>query len=142
MKRIVVGTDLSARSRAAVDYAADLAATQGAVLHLVCACTVPTVTSAVDIAATPTASDVIEPSKQELAAIADTYRNRDIEVEEHVCVGSAAESLCRVADSVEADLIVVGNKRVKGKARVLGSVPNRVARNADCHVLIVNTGGS
>jgi nucleotide-binding universal stress UspA family protein len=38
-----------------------------------------------------------------------------------------------------AELIVVGNKGMKGVRRVLGSVPNDVAHKADCDVLIVNT---
>ena len=37
------------------------------------------------------------------------------------------------------DLIVVGNKGMKGVRRVLGSVPNSVAHGAACSVLIVDT---
>ena len=48
--------------------------------------------------------------------------------------------LCRVAKAVEADVIVVGNKRVKGASRVLGSVAKQVLHHADCHVLITDTG--
>jgi nucleotide-binding universal stress UspA family protein len=40
---------------------------------------------------------------------------------------------------VKADLIVVGNKGMKGVRRVLGSVPNSVAHGAHCSVLIVDT---
>jgi len=40
---------------------------------------------------------------------------------------------------VEADLIVVGNKGMKGVRRVLGSVPNAVAHRSPCSVLIVQT---
>jgi nucleotide-binding universal stress UspA family protein len=44
-----------------------------------------------------------------------------------------------VADHVGADLIVVGNRGMKGVRRVLGSVPNSVAHSANCSVLIVDT---
>ncbi len=44
-----------------------------------------------------------------------------------------------VAGDVGADLIVVGNKRMQGAGRVLGSVPNDVARTAACAVLIAKT---
>jgi nucleotide-binding universal stress UspA family protein len=44
-----------------------------------------------------------------------------------------------VADSERADLIVVGNKGMKGARRVLGSVPNSVAHRANCSVLILPT---
>ena len=38
-----------------------------------------------------------------------------------------------------ADLIVVGNKGMKGKGRFLGSVPNDIAHQATCAVLIVSS---
>jgi nucleotide-binding universal stress UspA family protein len=40
---------------------------------------------------------------------------------------------------VEADLVVVGNKGMSGVRRVLGSVPNTVAHEAPCSVLIAQT---
>ena len=36
-------------------------------------------------------------------------------------------------------LIVVGNRRMRGIGRVLGSVANSVAHNATCDVYIANT---
>jgi nucleotide-binding universal stress UspA family protein len=54
-------------------------------------------------------------------------------------VGDPAEAIVRLADQVGADLIVVGNKGMKGVRRVLGSVPNSVAHHANCSVLIVDT---
>jgi nucleotide-binding universal stress UspA family protein len=44
-----------------------------------------------------------------------------------------------IADDNDIDLIVVGNKGMKGLKRVLGSVPNDIAHSASCAVLIVNT---
>ena len=43
------------------------------------------------------------------------------------------------AELVDADLIVVGNVRMQGLGRVLGSVGNDVAHSAPCSVLIVKT---
>jgi len=48
-------------------------------------------------------------------------------------------SAVTVAEAVDADLIVVGNKGMHGAARVLGSVPNKVAHKASCNVLIART---
>jgi nucleotide-binding universal stress UspA family protein len=62
-----------------------------------------------------------------------------IEVTEHQVAGSAADALCDVAANVNADLIVVGSRGMTGARRVLGSVPNSVAHNATCSVLIVQT---
>jgi nucleotide-binding universal stress UspA family protein len=44
-----------------------------------------------------------------------------------------------VAEEQQVDLIVVGNKGMKGAKRILGSVPNAVAHAAPCAVLIHNT---
>ena len=41
-----------------------------------------------------------------------------------------------VAEQVDADLIVVGNRGVR---RLAGGVPRRVSRRASCSVLIVRT---
>ncbi len=45
----------------------------------------------------------------------------------------------RVAEQEKADVIVVGNKGMAGVRRVLGSVPNSVAHQAPCAVIIVQT---
>ena len=44
-----------------------------------------------------------------------------------------------VADREGTDLIVVGNKGMKGARRRLGSVPNSAAHRAHCSVLILST---
>ena len=44
-----------------------------------------------------------------------------------------------VAKEIGADLIVVGNRRVQGIGRVLGSVATDVAHHAPCDVYIVKT---
>jgi nucleotide-binding universal stress UspA family protein len=53
--------------------------------------------------------------------------------------GDAAEQIVALAADQKIDLIVVGNKGMRGAKRVLGSVPNTVAHRATCAVLIVNT---
>jgi nucleotide-binding universal stress UspA family protein len=70
-----------------------------------------------------------------LAAVALTMDG--ISVERHATKGDAAEVLVSIAEQVQADLIVVGSKGMH--RRILGSVPNSVAHNAPCAVLIVKT---
>jgi nucleotide-binding universal stress UspA family protein len=139
VKGIVVGTDLSARSTAAVTMAADLAGQLGATLHLVSACPMPAVGMGPEMVIIPDHGEVVDSTKADLAQLADDLRAKGLTVEVHTPVGEAADSLCAVADAVEADLIVVGNKRMHGAARLLGSVPNRVAHKATCSVLIART---
>ena len=52
-----------------------------------------------------------------------------------------ATALCDEARRLQASIIVVGNRRVKGAARLLGAVATDVARQAPCDVLIANTTG-
>ena len=56
-----------------------------------------------------------------------------------VVMKDPATALCEEATRLEASTIVVGNKRVQGAARVLGSIAGDVAKRAPCNVLIVHT---
>jgi nucleotide-binding universal stress UspA family protein len=51
--------------------------------------------------------------------------------------GDAAKILVELAESNDADILVIGNKGME--RRVLGSVPNTVSHHAPCSVLIVKT---
>lgn len=50
-----------------------------------------------------------------------------------------AETLVKLAESLEADMIVVGNKRAKGLGRLLGSIASEIAAKAPCDVYIAHT---
>lgn len=139
MKRIVVGTDLGPRSKGAVEMAAQLAEATGATLHLTYACP-PAPAAPMPEVTMPDMRDALKGADQELNAMASDLRRRGVATEIHSCISSAADALCRVAETVEADCIVVGNKRMQGKGRLLGSVPNKVAHHAPCSVLIARTG--
>ena len=53
--------------------------------------------------------------------------------------GPAADVIIEKAEELGADLVVVGNRGMKGVHRVLGSVPNSVAHGANCSVAIIDT---
>lgn len=54
--------------------------------------------------------------------------------------GDPAETICDVATSEGAEMIVVGNRGVHGRRRwFLGSVPNAIVQHAPCSVLVVDT---
>jgi len=57
----------------------------------------------------------------------------------HAPKGDPADALMAVAEREGADLIVVGNRRMTGVRRLLGSVPNKVTHQASFRVLVVNT---
>ena len=119
--------------------AAELAGELGATLHLVSACPVSAVGMGPEMVIIPDHGEVVDSTKADLDQMAEDLRGKGLTVETHTPVGEAADALCAVADAVEADLIVVGNKRMQGAARLLGSVPNRVAHKATCSVLIART---
>jgi nucleotide-binding universal stress UspA family protein len=53
--------------------------------------------------------------------------------------GTPAQARIKQAEQYDAQMIVVGNKRMRGLGRVLGSVANSVAHNAPCNVFIATT---
>ncbi|MDQ0636258.1 nucleotide-binding universal stress UspA family protein [Arthrobacter pascens] len=134
---IVVGVDGSGTAKKAAESARDLAAALGASLHVV---------SAFDSDRTEifgSGSDewiVSDADGAENVAktVADSLAG-DIKVTYSAARGKPAEALIREAGRLDAKMIVVGNRRMRGIGRVLGSVANSVAHNAPCDVYIANT---
>jgi nucleotide-binding universal stress UspA family protein len=62
-----------------------------------------------------------------------------VQVTHFAARGKPADSLIKEAIRLDARLIVVGNRRMRGIGRLLGSVANSVAHNAPCDVYIANT---
>lgn len=141
-KAIVVGTDGSDRADVAVSEAFALAKVTGATLHAVHAVHPAATTGFSDVPGTAQATsaslrDHAEQVGSKLRAEAD---RRQVPMEMHTPEGDAADALVTVAQAVEADLIVVGNRGMTGVKRfVLGSVPNKVSHQCPCSLLIVNT---
>jgi nucleotide-binding universal stress UspA family protein len=134
---IVVGVDGSATAKKAAESAKDLAAALGASLHVV---------SAFDSDRTEVfgsgsdrwiVSDA-DAAEQVARTVAESL-GRDITVTYSAARGRPADALIKEALRVDARMIVVGNRRMHGIGRVLGSVANSVAHNAPCDVYIANT---
>lgn len=72
---------------------------------------------------------------------AELARRMGVEgVDTRVLAGEAASTLIRLAAELPADMLVVGSKGMRSWSRfVLGNVPDTVARQAGCDVLIVRT---
>lgn len=141
---IVVGTDGSDTAALAVTLAADLAKQHGAVIHLVNAYKVPTGGVAVVHAGAAAVADprvsgevLRSASVKLLTEAAQTISGTTVET--HAVRGNAAEVVITTAEKVGADLIVVGSRGMRGAHRVIGSVPNKIAHSAPCHVLIAKT---
>jgi nucleotide-binding universal stress UspA family protein len=125
--RIVVGVAKTETARRATDVAVDLAERYGSTLHAV---------MALDRSATALDSE----ARTTAEAFLETIRSRTTAaVEPHAIPGDPADTLLMVAKEVDADLIVVGNRGMRGAGRVLGSVPNTIAHGASCSVMVVDT---
>jgi nucleotide-binding universal stress UspA family protein len=82
---------------------------------------------------------VTDPADLLLEKLRKEIEKEGVQAKYHPAAGNTADAIVRVADQVGADLIVVGNRGMRGVRRVLGSVPNTVAHAANCSVLIVDT---
>jgi nucleotide-binding universal stress UspA family protein len=143
-----VGTDGSATAAIAVRHAAVLAKAGGSTVHVVhafqnvslgmAAMASGTGGPAVDldrlnVGLQDYGDTVVATAKQELEA-------EGVTVVTYVVAGDAADALVQVANDVQADLLVVGNRGMSGIKRfMLGGVPNRISHHAPCDLLIVNT---
>jgi nucleotide-binding universal stress UspA family protein len=140
-KSIVVGTDGSPTAEKAVEKAAELAETLGAKVHVVSAYEPNSVK--VGGGFEERAQWMEAPGSMVDSAIeraVGMIRVKGLDVESYARKGNAAEALLDVAEECEADLIIVGNKGMKGARRfLLGSVPDKISHHASCSVLIVRT---
>jgi nucleotide-binding universal stress UspA family protein len=144
--RIVVGTDGSETAAEAVHQAIDLARISGASLSIVSAYA-PVPHRRVQGEQLEAPADVqheINPREDVnlvLEAAAAEARKAGVEeVRTHPVQAEPAEAILNVAEEIDADLIVVGNKGMTGARRfLLGSVPNNVSHHAPCSVIIVRT---
>jgi len=148
-RAIVVGTDGSATAAEAVRRARALAEAFAADLHVVNAYKPPALVMAT------TAEPGLMPSalvEWEAAASEDSRRLLDTVADELIGVGASvtthavaahpATAILSVAETVGADLIIVGNRGMQGTRRVLGSVPNHISHHAPCDVLVVDSVGA
>jgi nucleotide-binding universal stress UspA family protein len=140
MKIYVVGTDGSETAARAAKRAGELAHAAGAAVHVVSAFSRGG--SGTTIGGIGSDQFVVS-SLSSAESVADqqaaTFRAQGVEATSAALDQKPAEALINEAERLEAELIVVGNRRMQGVSRLLGSVANEVAHNAPCDVLIVKT---
>lgn len=138
MNDIVVGIDRSETAARAAAVAAEMASALGVNLHLVM-CAEKSKSTDLIVGTDHFHTDWISEASLFLqnAARNLAYDQVTFAVES----GNPASVLCAEAERLDARMVVVGNRRVQGVSRVLGSVAGDVLKNADCDVLIVNTTG-
>jgi len=144
-KKVIVGTDGSRTSMLAVDRAAKVAAASEAELLIVTAFE-PASRDEILEAQDALKGDAFlvvgsAPAESILKSAAGRARAAGAaQIETMAVEGLAVSVLDKAVTQSGADLIVVGNVGLNSLAgRILGSVPQTVARRADVDVLIVHT---
>lgn len=137
---ILLATDGSEDSEAAVEHAANLAAASGGTVH------------AVSVVETRTAydNDIVDPAEVEtalreegetaLAALRETGEAAGLDVVTEIRRGAPPEEIAAYARDRDVDLVVMGSHgRSSFKERLLGSATEALLRAEDLPVLVVGT---
>src|SRR3954447_18468813 len=140
---IVAGTDGSPLAERALAHAVRIAAQDGARLHIVTA--FPDswpLRERFSSSARTESIDLRRVAEDVLARAADHASEQSVEADVQAIEGDAADALISVAESVGADLIVLGGRGLSTIARfALGSVSQKVVHHAPCTVMIVRAPG-
>lgn len=145
-QKILVATDLSELSRAAVLQAAELAQKNAAELHILYCLDVmpsPAMGLTVPFGGVPIIPppELVEQMRTGAKAGLDELVGQlGIKAQTRVVEGEAASTIVRTAEAINADLLVVGTHGRTGLARIaLGSVTEKVVRAAKSSVLVVRS---
>lgn len=141
--RILVPTDFSPASDAALDYARVLSATFGSSLQLLHVIDDPTGASEFvpDGFALPTEeirSGLVEHARKRLGTLMSVVDRTHLHAHAETLFGAPAQTIVDYATAIGAELVVMGTHGRTGLAHLLmGSVAEQVVRTAPCPVLTV-----
>jgi len=133
---ILLGYDGSASALHGLNFAADLARTYGASLHLLAVVRPPEFGGTVEVEA------VIEQSRHHhqkaLHSLQAKHAHESFKMHVHVAVGHPAEQIVRFAEGHGIDHIVVGHRgHTLFERWLIGSVARQVIAYANCAVTVV-----
>lgn len=121
-RRILVATDGSDRAARAVERAVELAAATGAAVTVL------------------SAADTLERAHAVAEEAAAAHAGAGVPIEVAAADTDPVTAIIDAATAGGHDLIVTGNRGMRGLRRFLGSVPNTVSHHLPCSLLIVRTG--
>jgi nucleotide-binding universal stress UspA family protein len=137
-KTIVVGLDGSVQQPKVIEQAVELADRCGGKLHLVRAVQIP---PEMPVAVWAKQRDEFEQFLLEHAQadLRKVEQRLPPDLVEHrwAEMGKPADVLCRLADDVRADLIVIGSQGYRRLERMLGTTAAKVVNHASCTVVVV-----
>lgn len=149
---IVTGVDETETSLEAAEKAASLAAALGSELHVVTAFNVNMAETIQSVRGEPRVEEKgsayqrvvtkhADEAERTVTSNVNTLREKfpDVSIVAKSVEGSPGSALVQEAEEAKADIIVVGNRRVQGPSRILGSVARSVAAQATCDLYVVYT---
>jgi universal stress protein A len=138
-RKILCPIDFDHNSTAALEIACELAEGRGATVHLLHVARVPS--QDMDVPLPFNADPRWErAARAKLERIARDRLEGKVRYQLHVVSGTPDDDVVRVAHHLGADLVVMATHGRKGLSHlILGSVAERVMREADCPVLTVRT---
>ena len=143
-RRVVVGTDFSDPALPAVKAAFDEAERVGGSVTLTHCLEWPLLPSdgAGFTSATVSAALLDDIQKEAAIKLQAASEGCPVPIEQHLNYGRASIELVRLAEAIDAHLLVVGTRGRTGISRVLlGNVAETVVRSASCPVLVVRLHG-
>ena len=138
MNAIVVGTDGSHGSEAAVRKVIDMAQGSGATVHLVCAYPAQGTLQRLGMTAKTESVNLRGVAADVLARDERRLEEAGFSVQTYALEGDPADTILDVAGEQKADLIAVGARGHTGLRRfMLGSVSSKLAHHTNTSLLIV-----
>jgi len=138
-KKILVAVDGSTYAEHAVEYAASIAKRFNSQVTLIHAIPHPFYTY--EMIAPPPSEQLEKAGKEVLARNQQVAEKRGVQVKTRLVFGDPAEEIAKVANEEGFDLLVVGSRGLsRVAALLLGSVSEKLSRDAKCPVLIVKPG--
>ena len=135
---IVVGVDGSPTAHKAAEKALTLAVRLDAPLHVVSAYAEDR-SEVLNIGSDKWVVSDADNAAYVAEQVVEKLKRSGVELRSGAVHGKPGEALISYAEQVHAEMIVVGNQRMRGVRRVLGSVASSVSHHATCDVYIANT---
>jgi len=138
--KILVPTDFSTGSRAAIDLACDLGKRLDVPLLLLHAYALPAypLPEGVVLATPEQAAEIVSKSSEALHRDLDLVRSRGVFADSALIEGDPFDTIMQVTKERAVDLIVMGTHGRRGFAHaLLGSITEKLVRRAPCPVLTV-----
>ncbi len=140
-KRILVPTDFTETSERAIDMAIALAERLGASVTLMHSYEIPIMgfPDGALVATADIATRIADASRAALDSAVDKRQGAKVKVDGILRDGVAWEEINRIADEIDADLVVIGTHGRRGLARaLLGSVAENVVRTSRRPILTIH----